>query len=408
MIILIDNCYPYEGGEPFLAKELEVASKLGEKIIIYPLNSNAQKSCRKVPDGIKVRSINKHSLLAVTLGIIYTPFDSMLWNDLKEILKNGISLSKITAALYYIFKTNCYTYLIHKDIKCNIEKGDKICIYSYWMHIQACIGAKLKSKLLGSTFVTRAHGYDLYEFRATSGFLPGRTNIFKTADHIFPVSYAGLNYLCQRYTFLSNSKVQVAYLGSCDNGLNPVKNKEIRIVSCSNLVPIKRVNLIIEALEMITDLQITWIHYGTGELLKSLCREASERLSKNISYSFEGYIPNDELMKCYSKTHFTFFINVSESEGLPVSIMEVMSFGIPTIATSVGGTCEIVESGINGYLVDKNVSPEELSYTLKKAVTMDDSDYIKMRIAARITWEKKFNATANYRHFYELLNRKEV
>ena len=32
------------------------------------------------------------------------------------------------------------------------------------------------------------------------------------------------------------------------------------------------------------------------------------------------------------------FLNVSSSEGVPVSIIEAMSFGIPCIATNVGGT----------------------------------------------------------------------
>ncbi|NCO54621.1 MAG: glycosyltransferase, partial [Bacteroidetes bacterium] len=46
------------------------------------------------------------------------------------------------------------------------------------------------------------------------------------------------------------------------------------------------------------------------------------------------------------------FINVSESEGIPVSIMEALSAGIPVIATNVGGTNEIVNNDV-GFLIDK-------------------------------------------------------
>ena len=45
---------------------------------------------------------------------------------------------------------------------------------------------------------------------------------------------------------------------------------------------------------------------------------------------------------------FDLFVNMSLSEGIPVSIMEAISFGIPIIATNVGGNAEIVndETGV--------------------------------------------------------------
>ena len=58
------------------------------------------------------------------------------------------------------------------------------------------------------------------------------------------------------------------------------------------------------------------------------------------------------------------FINVSSTEGIPVSIMEAMSFGIPVIATAVGGTPEIVNNE-NGYLLSKDPSAKELAEVIQ-------------------------------------------
>jgi glycosyltransferase involved in cell wall biosynthesis len=44
---------------------------------------------------------------------------------------------------------------------------------------------------------------------------------------------------------------------------------------------------------------------------------------------------------------------ISHSEGLPLSILEAMSIGLPIIASNVGGICKQVKQGYNGFLVEK-------------------------------------------------------
>ena len=46
----------------------------------------------------------------------------------------------------------------------------------------------------------------------------------------------------------------------------------------------------------------------------------------------------------------------SNYEGLPMVIIEAMSFGKPIVASNVGGVSEIVRNGENGYVLDN--SPE--------------------------------------------------
>ncbi|NJK95527.1 MAG: glycosyltransferase [Bacteroidales bacterium] len=50
------------------------------------------------------------------------------------------------------------------------------------------------------------------------------------------------------------------------------------------------------------------------------------------------------------------FLNTSLSEGVPVSVMEALSFGLPVIATDVGGTGELINDEV-GMLINPEISP---------------------------------------------------
>jgi len=52
------------------------------------------------------------------------------------------------------------------------------------------------------------------------------------------------------------------------------------------------------------------------------------------------------------------FTLTSESEGLPMSLIEAMSVGVIPVCTRVGGVPEVIEDGMNGFLVESHNSQE--------------------------------------------------
>jgi glycosyltransferase involved in cell wall biosynthesis len=64
--------------------------------------------------------------------------------------------------------------------------------------------------------------------------------------------------------------------------------------------------------------------------------------------------------------------------------MEAMSFGIPVIATDVGGTSELV-SEENGLLINKNFTPSELANNITELAC--NPELIRLRNASRKKWE---------------------
>ena len=65
---------------------------------------------------------------------------------------------------------------------------------------------------------------------------------------------------------------------------------------------------------------------------------------------FEGWVSGDKKIELLNKSDA--YILPSYKEGLPISILEAMSYEMPIISTPVGGIPEIVSNGENGYLVE--------------------------------------------------------
>lgn len=85
--------------------------------------------------------------------------------------------------------------------------------------------------------------------------------------------------------------------------------------------------------------------------------------------------------------------------------MEAISYGIPTIATDVGGTSEIVVDGVSGYLLREQFEPEELATCIKRVADLSETEYSELRKSTRKLWLEKFQAKKNYLEFSQLICR---
>ncbi len=130
---------------------------------------------------------------------------------------------------------------------------------------------------------------------------------------------------------------------------------------------------------------------------------ASDTLNNknNISYKFMGDIKNDLIQEYYALNQVDLFCNVSEYEGLPISIMEAMAYGIPCLATDVGGVSEIVNSQ-NGILIEKNSSSIQIKNHIETFILQSQEikqSYIDKAISC---WEIKFNCKTNFNEYIRL------
>lgn len=227
-----------------------------------------------------------------------------------------------------------------------------------------------------------------------------REGILSKIDNIYPCSDHGTDYLRKRFPQYKQ-KVHTRFLGTIDHGEKEYlfNDKCYEIVSCSTVTKVKRLDLLINALSQIKAIPIKWTHYGDGILMDEIKKMAKDKLRDNIQYEFKGNVSNTELMKQYQDKNYYVFVNVSSSEGIPVSIMEATSFGIPCIATDAGGTKEIIRDKENGVLLSQNITANELTKKITDFCKLDSYQYKKNRNDARYFWNKKFNADYNYQKF---------
>ena len=70
----------------------------------------------------------------------------------------------------------------------------------------------------------------------------------------------------------------------------------------------------------------------------------------NNCVTFEGFVADNKKIECLNWADI--FILPSYNEGLPIAILEAMSYGCPIISTTVGGIPVVVKHGVNGYLIN--------------------------------------------------------
>lgn len=412
ILYIINGYYPYVTGEAFLENEVNYYTQAGNtgfaRIVIVPIfatvdDQEANKMIYYVPKDpiIEILDAVDHksffNILKSGLRLVITP---ELYQEVIYLFKTKrFSLQNIKKLIRVMLRGLCaYNFLCQKI---RMEKdGEKIVLYSYWMHTTAYVGAKLKKKFQNKIvrFVSRCHRGDLYEYADLTEYIPLRKYIFSEVDHIYSISDDGVHYLKNHY-FLPSDKISIQRLGTFDRGIHiSPKCKTLKLVSCSWLRPVKRVDLISQALASIT-VPIEWTHFGSGEEMEKIQKIITFNKNPNVTCILRGAVKNEEVLKEYINKNFNVFINVSESEGIPVSIMEAMSFGKVIIATDVGGTAEIVQNGQNGYLLKKDFKLEELCNLLYQLYAMEETDYLKMCRASRKMWEELCDAEKNYKKF---------
>ena len=395
-LFFLTESYPYGNGEQFIQVEMEYLAARFDEVIILPMLVKSSERNITFPENVTVFpgviSRNKQrrylkgifNLSSVTL-LFKLFFEERVYRDLGRLKQWFITFSMVRTML----ASPSFRFL-EKEAK----EGDVI--YSYWGVGFAYLIPFLRE--VKAKKIARLHGGDLYEYRQ-NGYIPLRKQLFSVLDYILPVSVDGAKYLKTKYPPFFD-KVQVFKLGTKDFGLSrPSEDGVFRIVSCSSLVPIKRVDRIINALQLIEDRKIEWTHIGSGVLYDEIQRQA-QLLSDNISVNFIGRLDNKDVLRYYSENPVDLFLNVSESEGLPVSIMEAISFGIPCIATDVGGTSEAILDREH-CLLEKEFSSEDLKDKILSMLERSKDNNVRKNI--RLFWEENFSAERNYTDFTEFL-----
>jgi L-malate glycosyltransferase len=127
----------------------------------------------------------------------------------------------------------------------------------------------------------------------------------------------------------------------------------------ANLIDYKGHRDLIEALSQLPNPPVVRL-VGDGRERRALTALVSARGLAH-AVTFEGAIPRAR--ELFARAQFG--VLASHEEGMPNAILEAMSYGVPVIATAVGGVPELVRDGVDGLLVPSN-SPAQLAAAIAR------------------------------------------
>ncbi|CAN7175899.1 glycosyltransferase [Rossellomorea sp. LjRoot5] len=408
-LILLTSRFPYSPGEEFIYNELMILSQKFKNILIVPTNQECwnrdEPHGRELPANVKVHIIKSEVVnpkvrkVKSLLSGLTNPFvRSWYKKDIQNAKEFGLK------GKFKLYKWVVDAYQIRKKVEL-IENSmsENVVYYSYWLTPAAAALAMWKKNNPKINAVSRVHGGDLYWERHAMPYLPVQEEVIQSLDKIYSISDNGKKYLEGRFPEISY-KIEVSRLGT--KGLELSNTDEvysshnpIKLVSVSYLKGVKRVHLIAEAIRK-AQVPVHWVHIGDGperEKVQGIIDQFPE-MSKG---ELLGSLSNEEVINALSSQRFDLFINVSESEGIPVTIMEAFSARIPVLATDVGGTSELVNA-TNGWLLKKDFAPEEIASILNKIGTSPELISQKREHAYQM-WEEHYSCEKNYSEFAEKL-----
>ena len=340
----------------------------------------------------------------------------------KKEIKTYTSFSrKGLERLAYLLFYGIYHIITEPMLLQEIEKNDRdIYLYAFWMSRAAyCLTAPVEKYAENvKKICTRAHRYDLYQERNHACYLPFRWYLAEKLDVIYFISEDGRRYFKEQIIgdkpLSQICDMKISHLGTKNKKKlqkKTISKNRVVLASCSSVIDVKRLDLIIELMAYLTKRlseeggKVRWIHIGDGEQMKEIKKQCAEKL-KTGCYRLLGQMDNAEILKTYIKNNVDYFVNLSDSEGVPVSIMEAMSVGLPVIARDVGGNREIVNER-NGLLIPDPLPDgwKNQVWNWMKKNRSNRNNYGSMQVCAYEMWDKQYNADRNYPQFFEDMRR---
>jgi colanic acid/amylovoran biosynthesis glycosyltransferase len=408
-LIVLTQSFPYDKAleKTFLQDEILQLNSLFSETYIIPKQTKYNRYA-EVGNAICVNELDIYITkkiflfnLSFYLNYFKIIFDEITVNPKSRNILNFTLLIKSTllASAFLVWFNQFY--------KKNNFGNKKILIYSFWFDTILSSLSWFKNNNQNITFVTRCHSIDLYEERRENSYIPFRKIALNSLNFIFPDSNRGTNYLINSYPEY-DFKIQTLFQGVCESPFTITNSTDgkLRFISCSYVSKRKRVEQIFIFLNTYSLLypknKLEWYHIGSGpdfDDLFNLVKSKSETLEVHLL----GNLEHNKMLEFYKNNTLDIFLNFSENEGTPVSLMEAASCGFAFIVTDVGGNSDVVTSR-NGFTIDPELNKDEFFNILNQL--FDNKKLISdFSIESKSIWANKFNLTNNTSHFINTINK---
>lgn len=425
-ILLATENFPFGKGEKsFILPELARLAKEYDVTVISHADAGqlAEGQSVELPPGVRLVLHPRPQLTAFDKGKALVRFlaDRDGRQEIREILREGEHRGM---RLYQSLSFYAQTLAEQKRLarsgtlfvqgrageRSGLSEEETVIYYSFWYDYYCYSMVREKKKHPKLRMITRTHGRDLYHGRIPGGRLPFRWQMEEGLDGILFACDYGRDYYdrCVRGENFPAGRLHVCRLGteSAARFMPPHGDGPWQFVSCSHVIPLKRVERIIDGLALVDGLSVCWTHIGDGESMEAVKAYAREKLGAkpNIDYVFTGFLERADVW--YQENQVDCFITTSATEGgCPVSIQEAMSYGIPVIGTDVGGITEMIAG--NGLLLSEDPCAAEVAEAISRICTAQPEEMMGMKEKSLSLWREMFDIGSCYDRLRGILGRPE-
>ena len=264
-------------------------------------------------------------------------------------------------------------------------------IHAHWASTTATM-AFIISKVTGIPWSFTAHRWDIKE----NNLLKEKC---KTASFVRAISDEGRKEIIKIVKDESlTDKISVIHMGVIlpEYKINYKRESDIFIFICpANFVPVKGHRYLLEACKILLDKRIKFrcLLAGDGPLEREL-KEFVKNNNLNYYVEFLDRLSNERLLELYEKGIVDAVVLPSiitqdgEKEGIPVALMEAMSYAIPVISTDTGGISELIGNE-NGIMI-REKDQEAIAKAVERLIK-DKKFYYFTSQNGRRKIEKEFN-----------------
>lgn len=298
---------------------------------------------------------------------------------LRDSNKGNLKVHVVNCDQYPLFKYPDYTtHLANKLIEVSTEVGLDVVNVHY--AIPHAVSAYLAKQITGIPYVVTLHGTDVHTLGDKKEFKPVLEKAISEADAVTTVCDFLAEEASKIWSVNGIRTIRnfIDYQNLRETGGSEVTLSHPSLVHVSNYRSIKRVNDLIEGMVLIVDEvpSATLNLVGDGPELPHL-RSRIQELGLEGCVQCWGF--KEDLSQFFRSSDL--FVLSSEMEGAPLTFLEAMFYGVPVIASDVGGVREIVLDGNTGYTFKKG----EVEDYAKKVIRIlkDRKQYQFMRKKAK-------------------------
>ncbi len=395
---LFTTRFPHGFREAFLENELPVLCERFERVVIFP--EHPEGTLRPIPPNAEVRLPIRDPFKGAGMMVVLrnAPVVGRL---IASLFKDVPSLRVLRRQWPYVRAR--IAQLIHRaqvlrrDVMPHYDPA-RVVVYAYWTHDWATVLGVVRQAMPRLTYFSRAHGFDIYEEQNTNGWIPFRSFQLEHVQRVHCASRTGMEHLQLRHPTVAD-RFRLARLGTTDHGPGPHDpTGPLKVVSCSFLIPRKRVLLLVEALSKVRT-PVRWVHFGSG-VEEEQVRKAAADLPAHVQVEFKGMMQNADIMEWYRERPVDVFVHLARLEGgVAVAAQEAASFGIPVIAADSGGVRDLMD-GRTGVLLPQDPTAAEVAGLLDgfREGPMSTGAY---RSGVRQAWAEGFEACRVFHAFVD-------